>query len=75
MEEPTDGTKGEGNYTGVYRSNAEIADWKPIVEGDRKSAVFGMEAKNEEGPLAQIRKPAAANASQIPYIIGQKVKS
>lgn len=49
MEEPTDGTKGEGNYTGVYRSNAEIADWKPIVEGDRKSAVLGMEAKNEEG--------------------------
>lgn len=30
--------------------------------------------KRDQVPLAQIRKAAAANASQIPYILGQKVR-
>lgn len=30
--------------------------------------------KRGQVPLEQIREPAAANASQIPYILGQKVK-
>lgn len=56
----------------MRRSRTETPLWK--VTERVQFLEWKLRMKRDQVPLAQIRKAAAANASQIPYILGQKVR-